>query len=164
MSEPRPGADAATPEQLPDPVALPLSERDSRSSLQVQLVRFIITGGLSAIVDFGLLTLFTHVFGLPQWLARTFSFIAGTTTAYMINRRWTFQAAASAKRFSMVVVLYALTFFLNVGLYTALVYLFLSWRWDQHLAEFVAFVIAQGIATAVNFVVQRGVIFRRPRA
>ena len=43
------------PAQLPQPVELPVADRESALPLRDQLVRFVITGGLSAVVDFGLL-------------------------------------------------------------------------------------------------------------
>ena len=59
-------------------------------------------------------------------------------------------------RFLAVVALYAVTFFVNVGLYTVL-----SHAWPVTLIySFIAYVIAQGTATVINFVVQRLVIFR----
>lgn len=131
-----------------------------RMSLSTQAFRFIITGGLSAVVDLGLLALFQLVFGFPVPAARTISFIAGTTTAYMINRRWTFQAERSTKRFAAVVVLYAVTFLINVGLQTLCDALFLSWDWPEALAMVAAFVIAQGTGTTINFIVQRTMIFK----
>lgn len=131
-----------------------------RMSLGTQAFRFIITGGISAVVDLGLLALFQLVFGFPVPAARTISFIAGTTTAYMINRRWTFQAEKSTKRFVAVVVLYALTFLVNVGLQTFCDGLFRGWGWPESLALVVAFVIAQGTGTTINFIVQRAVIFK----
>lgn len=131
-----------------------------RMSLSTQAFRFIITGGLSAVVDLGLLALFQLVFGLPVPVARTISFIAGTTTAYMINRRWTFQAEKSTKRFVAVVVLYAVTFLINVGLQTLCDGLFRGWGWPEALAMVIAFVIAQGTGTTINFIVQRTVIFK----
>lgn len=47
--------------------------------------------------------------GRATLIAKTLSFIAGTTTAYPINRRWTFQAEPSRARFIAVVILYAVT-------------------------------------------------------
>ena len=41
--------------QWPQPIELPLDERESALGLRDQLVRFVLTGGLSALVDFGLL-------------------------------------------------------------------------------------------------------------
>jgi len=137
--------------------------------LGTQLLRFVATGGLSAIVDYGLLLALTMA-GLDPRLAKVFSFVAGTTTAYLINRRWTFQAGPSRRRFAAVVLLYAITFVINVGLY-ALVFGWLRTRTGLQpgdgdpdtallLATTIAFVIAQGVATTVNFVMQRAVIFR----
>ncbi len=71
---------------------------------------------MSAIVDFGLYVLLLEVVGLPVNVAKSISFIAGTTTAYLINRRWTFKAEPSRARFVAVVVLYAVTFAVQVGL------------------------------------------------
>jgi putative flippase GtrA len=74
------------PQHLPQPVELPIDERESALPLSSQLTRFIITGGFSAIVDFGLLVILMAL-GLGHTPAKAISFIAGTTTAYLINRR-----------------------------------------------------------------------------
>lgn len=144
--------------QFPQPVELPLEERDSNLDLRTQLFRFVVTGGLSAIVDFGLLLILTHL-GLHDTPAKACSFIAGTTTAYLINRRWTFRAEPSKRRFAAVVALYAVTFALQVGLYSLLFHL-LSGHLEPTPVRFICFVIAQGVATTVNFIVQRAVIFK----
>jgi putative flippase GtrA len=137
------------------------AEPAERLALGTQLFRFVVTGGLSAIVDFGLLNLFM-AFGLDYKWAKVFSFVAGTTTAYLINRRWTFQAAPSKRRFAAVVLLYGLTFAVQVGLWTVCYPSLLASTGSELVARVVGFVVAQGVATAVNFVVQRTLIFRRP--
>lgn len=123
--------------------------------LKTQAFRFIVTGGLSAIVDYGLYFIL-HAFGMQIDLAKALSFIAGTTTAYLINRRWTFQAPPSKARFIAVCVLYAVTFAVQVGIN----HVFLLWLADGPWRMPVAFVIAQGTATVINFIVQRAVIFK----
>jgi putative flippase GtrA len=146
-------------EPLPQPVELPLTERESPLTLRAQLTRFVLTGGLSAVVDFGILVILMH-FGLGHTPAKALSFVAGTTTAYLINRRWTFRAEPSRRRFAAVVVLYAVTFALQVGLFSILFEMLTRQGLTRLVVQVVSFVIAQGVATTVNFIVQRSVIFR----
>ncbi len=125
-------------------------------SLGTQIWRFVVTGGFSAIVDYGLYILLNVVFGVQLDIAKTIGWIAGTTTAYLLNRRWTFQAPPSSARLAAVWVLYITTFVVQVGINHVLVAALDESWWQKP----VAFVVAQGTATVINFIVQRAVIFR----
>jgi putative flippase GtrA len=124
--------------------------------LLAQLTRFVLVGGLSAIVDYGTYQLFLYL-GIWPDVAKGMSFVLGTTTAYLLNRRWTFTNAdggrASAAKF---VALYTVTFFVNVGVNALMLRVLGDFRW--HVT--VAWVIAQAVATAINFVMLRLVVFR----
>lgn len=141
------------------------STSSGHPELRTQLSRFIITGAMSAVVDYGLLVALM-AFGLGYVPAKVLSFIAGTTTAYLINRRWTFVSDGSRRKFAAVMGLYALTFVLQVGIFAALYPWLLSVGMAAEIvpkmnwAQLIGFVVAQGTATAVNFVVQRTVIFK----
>lgn len=145
------------------PVELPLDDEEASTDvdLKTQLIRFVVTGGVSAVLDLGVTWLFQFIIGAPYTVAKALGFICGTTLAYMINRRWTFRAPPSRARFFAVVALYGVTFAVNVGLYAMLSQQLPSPGGSMELAySLLAFVIAQGVATVINFVVQRTVIFK----
>ncbi|WP_216693451.1 GtrA family protein [Dietzia psychralcaliphila] len=129
------------------------------TDFRTQVTRFFLTGVLSAVVDYGLLQLFM-LFGLGYGPAKALSFVAGTLTAYSLNRRWTFQAEPSRARFVATMGLYALMFGVQWGLFMLLVPWFHDLGWSTFWATTVGYVIAQGVATVTNFIVQRTVIFR----
>ncbi|PKZ64828.1 polysaccharide biosynthesis protein GtrA [Gordonia terrae] len=142
----------------PMPMELPLDDEEASTDvdLKTQLIRFVVTGAGSAVLDYALTMFLQYVVGVPGGVAKAGGFILGTTTAYLINRRWTFRAEPSTARFIAVVCLYLVTFVVNVGLYG-----WLSHLWEETaLYSAIAFVIAQGTATVINFVVQRMVIFK----
>lgn len=129
-------------------------------SLAGQIQRFLITGGMAAVVDFGLYVCAYRLGHIPIDAAKALSFIAGTVTAYVINRRWTFQSSGGMKRFGAVVVLYTVTFGVQVGINHVCLRVL-----DTVSARLlIAFVIAQGTATMINFIVQRMLIFRVPHS
>ncbi|BDD84721.1 hypothetical protein TPB0596_44840 [Tsukamurella pulmonis] len=131
--------------------------------LKTQLIRFVLTGAFSAVVDLGITLILTMGFGTSDFIAKTVGFICGTTTAYLLNRRWTFQAEPSTKRLLAVWALYVTMYGVQTGLYLGILALFPASEGDtvgEYAIRAIAFVIAQGTATVVNFIVQRTVIFK----
>ncbi|WP_296106372.1 GtrA family protein [uncultured Corynebacterium sp.] len=130
------------------------------ASVLTHLYKFVIAGGISAVVDYGLTMIIQHALGQSYPLAKAIGFIFGTITAYIINRRWTFEAEPSAKKFVQTMSLYALMFAVQWGLAVSVNHLLLNAGASAFVAGTVGYVIGQGVATAVNFVVQRWVIFK----
>ena len=129
------------------------------TDFKTQVTHFFLTGVLSAVVDYGLLQLLMAL-GMGYGPAKAVSFVAGTLTAYALNRRWTFQAEPSRARFVATMCLYALMFGVQWGLFMLLVPWFHDLGWATFWATTIGYVIAQGVATVTNFIVQRTVIFR----
>jgi putative flippase GtrA len=125
--------------------------------LAAQLSRFVAVGALAALVDFGV---YHGLLALGTWVhgAKAISFILGTTTAYLLNRRFTFSASnGGSARFAGFVLLYGTTFAINIGMNA----LMLGVLPQLPFRVSIAWVIAQGTATLINFVMLRTVVFRR---
>lgn len=123
--------------------------------LAAQLSRFVMIGAFSALVDFGIYHGLLAL-GLVYPVAKGISFICGTTTAYLLNRRFTFANSQGSARFAGFVLLYGTTFAINVGVNS----LMLAVLPEMPLRVSAAWVIAQGTATVINFLMLRTVVFR----
>lgn len=130
-----------------------------RPGLMRQLGRFVLVGGLAAVVDYGLYQVLLHL-ELHASVAKTISFICGTTVAYLLNKKFTFGAPdnGGATRFASFVALYGSTLLVNVGVNAVALKLIPN---EVPLQTTICWVLAQGSATVINFLVLRTVIFRR---
>ncbi len=129
--------------------------RGGRPDLLQQILRFAAVGVVGAAVDFSTYVLALHL-GLPFYAARALSFVCGTATAYVLNRRWAFRVEGSARRAAGFALLYGTTFFVIIGVNTiALAVLPHHW-WRVTLA----WALSQGFGTVCNFVMLRLVVFR----
>jgi putative flippase GtrA len=128
---------------------------EPKTGLVGQLLRFVLIGGFCALVDFGV---YQGLLALGLWVhaAKALSFIAGTTTAFFLNRRYTFNVTGGVGQLGGFVLLYTVTFFVNVGT-NALVLHLLP---DFGLRITAAWVVAQGLATVINFVMLRTAVFK----
>lgn len=129
---------------------------DASPRLVTQLLRFVLIGGFCALVDFGV---YQGLLAVDLWVhaAKAISFVAGTTTAFFLNRRFTFNAGrGGAGQVGGFALLYTVTFFVNVGVNALMLHLLPEFSWRIT----VAWVIAQGLATVINFVMLRTVVFR----
>ena len=137
------------------------STRPAPLPLRAQLVRFVLVGGLAALVDLGVYQLLLH---LDVWapLAKGVSFVLGTTTAYLLNRRFTFASAGGGRgRFLGFLLLYGSTFAVNVGVASLVLHLAGAPAvGTPPVPALLAWFVAQACATTINFIVMRTVIFR----
>ncbi len=117
-----------------------------------QLFRFIIIGSFGTLVDYIVYTLLLSSFSVI--FAKGLSFIGGSIIAFVLNKTWTFEnrdrAHPQAFKFA---ILYILTLGANISVNYGIL-LILS---KQYL---VAFVIATGVHTVLNFFGQKFWVFK----
>ncbi|MCP1388149.1 GtrA family protein [Corynebacterium sp. TA-R-1] len=128
--------------------------------LKQQLVPFIIIGIGCAVLDFGVTVSLTELSPLSRDLSKAVGWCVGTLVAYILNSRFAFQAEVNAKKAGAVFVLYASTFAVQLLIYRWAAVPLTALGFNKFFRDLFSFVIAQGVATVTNFVLQRRVIFR----
>jgi putative flippase GtrA len=125
--------------------------------LSGQALRFVLVGGLTAAADFTTyrLLLMADVAITPAKIA---GFVLGTALSYLLNRAWTFGAGHHAV--ARFLALYAVTLVINVAVNAGAVEL-LSGVAGRIT---IAWLVAQAVASALNFLGMRSFVFAgRPR-
>ena len=124
---------------------------------------FLLVGVGCAVLDFGITYTLDVPLGWQRDVAKAVGWVFGTLAAYVLNSKFSFDAKINAKKASAVFVLYAVTFAVQMVLWritdSPLTNLGLVNPWKN----LVSFVIAQGVATVVNFELQRHLIFREAK-
>ena len=121
------------------------------NKLKKELKCFLIAG-LSAVgTDF--ITYYIMLNFLHHDIAKILSFILGTIVAFVINKYWTFERyKKSYKQIFQFVILYSATLFVNVMINRSVL--------DFTELVFLAFLIATGASTILNFVGQKWWVFK----
>ena len=118
---------------------------------------FILVGSVTFLVDYLVYSGMMVYAGLTVEPAKVFGIVAGTMSAYFMNRFWTFrQTHYSLGSIGRFLLLYLFTLGLNVFINT----LVLSILVGVPLATFVAFTIAAVLAASLNFVGMRYFVFK----
>ena len=121
------------------------------SKLKKEMKRFLVAG-LSA-VGTDLITYYIMLNFLHHDIAKAISFLIGTVVAFVINKYWTFEKnEKSYKEMMKFGVLYSVTLGANVMTNNVVL--------EYTNIVFLAFLIATGISTVLNFIGQKSCVFR----
>lgn len=119
-------------------------------------VRYLFAGGLSFLVDFGILALLHEVFGWPVWLASGVSFLVSFAFTYTIQRYFSFSSRTPHGR---ALVRYTILVIFNTLATVAIVSLVnvspLSWAGGK--------IIATVVTTTWNYFAYRYWVFATPQ-
>lgn len=121
------------------------------SKIKKELQRFLVAG-ISA-VGTDLITYYILLNFLSADIAKAISFLLGTVVAFVINKYWTFEKhEKSYKEMLQFGILYSIT--LGANVMTNKIVL------DSTEILFLAFLIATGVSTVLNFIGQKWWVFR----
>ncbi|UBI09145.1 GtrA family protein [Corynebacterium coyleae] len=132
----------------------------SNSSLKQQLIPFLVIGIGCAVIDFGITNTLDQALNVQRDLAKAVGWVFGTISAYVLNSKFAFNAKIDAKKASAVFILYATTFAVQMLLWRVTDEPLSSLGLQDSWKNAVSFVIAQGVATTTNFLLQRYWIFK----
>ncbi len=124
---------------------------------RARLVRYLISGGTAAVLDLGLLYFFTDILLIHYLTSAILAFVLTFFVSFMLQKFWTFQDD-STERVHTQAFFYFLMAFINLGLNTVLMYLFVDVGKFWYLgSQF----LASGLLAFESFFVSRLFIFKK---
>lgn len=126
------------------------------SNIFTQMFRYVIVGGISFVVDYGLLFVFTEWFHFHYLISATLSFIAGLIVNYSISVRWVFQNSKlnnKSAEFTVYGIIGVIGLFLN----NTLMFVFTDFL---HLHYMISKLVSAMIVLVWNFAGRRIILFK----
>ena len=122
-----------------------------------RLARYLTAGSIAAVVDLGLLYIFTDLFLIHYLTSAVFAFLATFLVSFTLQKFWTFQDH-SVERVHAQAALYLVIALINLAVNTALMYAFVDWLQIWYIgAQF----IASGLIACESFFISRHLIFKK---
>jgi len=125
----------------------------------VQIIRYFISGGIAATVDFGLLYLLTEFFGLYYLWSAVISFSVGLLITYLFSITWIFNQRRISNRWIELLI------FSVIGV----VGLLLTYLFMQYFTEVIKlhYMLSKVLTTIIvffwNFLTKRFVLFTKKK-
>ena len=134
----------------------------SRNRLLGQFLRYLVTGGLAFVVDFGLFAVCLYAFKWHYLIANLMGLVAGLIVNYVLSIVWVFVACKRTleKNRGLEFFLFALVGVAGVGINQLLMYSMVGqFGWNEMLSK----VIAAGLVLVWNFSARKFMLFREKR-
>ncbi len=121
-----------------------------------RFAKFGVVGIIGSVVDFSILNLCIQIFGMPKWLANTFSFTAAVISNFTWNRLWTFPESRTKPLLPQMGQFFVVNlggYVINQVIFLSLDhYVFASWgTWGYNVSK----AIAIGVVLFWNFGINR---------
>ena len=119
-----------------------------------RVFRFLVSGGIAAVINLSLLYVFTDIFGIWYLLSATLSFIAAFLFNFTVQRFWVFENKTSDALHSQFVRFFVVAIF-GVSLNALLMYIAVDYLGLWYM---LAQVIITGILACINFFLYRSIL------
>ena len=119
-----------------------------QKNIAIKLALFLCVGTIGFIVDATVLSILIFKFDWSRYIARVASFLVAAPCTWMLNRRLTFRATATANRtreYSMYMVIQGTGALLNFAVYSACIF------FSSLMFNFPVLALAIGSGTAMLF-------------
>lgn len=143
-------------------VVTSLRNKFPRKSLAGQFLRYLVTGGLAFVVDFGLFALCLYTFGWHYLLANLVGLVAGLVLNYAMSIVWVFTACRRTleKQKTVEFFLFTLVGIAGVGINESLMYLMVH---GLSLNEMMSKVVAAVLVLMWNFGARKLLLFKKKK-
>lgn len=133
-----------------------------RKSLLGQFLRYLVTGGLAFVVDFGLFALCLYVFNWHYLLANFVGLVAGLVLNYAMSIVWVFTACKRTfeRRKIAEFALFTIVGFAGVGLNQLLMYLMVD---GFEVNEMISKMVAAVLVLIWNFGARKLMLFKKKK-
>ncbi len=131
--------------------------RGHTDSTRVQLLRYVVVGGVAFVVDWGLLALLTECAGLYYLVSATISFIAGLAMNYALSTTWVFGCGTMQNKWAEFAV-FALIGIVGLVLNNVFLWLFTDVVGVHYL---ISKVVVAAVVMLWNFFARKFILFNR---
>ena len=97
--------------------------REATDNTIIQFFRYLFVGGIAAVVNIGMLYVFTDIVHINYIISNVLSFTLGLFTNYILSKKFVFQGETSISK-TKEFIIYAIIGVLGLGIDTLLVWLF----------------------------------------
>ena len=126
--------------------------------------KFILVGIVNTLFGTGIMFVFYNVFHFSYWVSSASNYFFGSILSYILNRLFTFQNSAAAKKtLPRFVLNITLCYLLAYGIAKPLVLHVLS-GFAQRVQENVAMIVGMCLFVGLNYIGQRFFVFKNSEA
>ena len=120
------------------------------------IIRYLIAGGTSALINLGVLSLLYYVFGVYYLYAAIVASVVAFFVSLVLHKFWTFQDF-SRQDMHIQAGKYMVTSLFGLGLKTLFLYILVD---HFHLFVYLAQIVAGGSVACITFFISRGLVFK----